>query len=207
MSSITQVSDTMQTILSSRAKELERESGFVERSSAQLDGPVFAQTTVLTWMHSAEASYTQLRHTAASVGVHVSNQAIEQRFSAASARLLRALLEEAVGQVINSEARAPQVLARFHGVYLQDGTVISLPASLAQQWPGRGSEGQEAAVRVQGRLELGSGCLSGVWLQAGREPERSGEALSTPLPAGSLFNADMGYFTLQQMRQRGKLGQ
>ncbi len=207
MSSITQVSDTMQTILSSRAKALERESGFVERSSAQLDGPIFSQTTVLTWMHTAEASYTQLRHTAASLGVHVSNQAIEQRFSAASARLLRALLDEAIDQVISSDARAPHVLARFNGVYVQDGTVISLPASLAQEWPGRGQVGQEAALRVQGRLELGSGCLSGLWLQEGREAERSGPAISTPLPVGSLFNADMGYFTPQQMRQRGQLGQ
>ncbi len=179
MSSITQVSETMQTILTSRAKALERESGFVERDSAQLDGPVFAQTTVLTWMQTAEASYTQLRHTAASVGVHVSNQAIEQRFSEGSARLLRALLEEAVGEV------------------------ISLPTSLAHEWPGRGSVGQEAALRVQAQLELASGCLSGLWLQAGQEPERSGEAISSPLPAGSLFNADMGYFTLQEMRQRG----
>ncbi len=43
MSSITQVRDTMQTILTSRAKELERKSGFVERSSAQLDGPILAK--------------------------------------------------------------------------------------------------------------------------------------------------------------------
>ena len=207
MSSITQVSESMQTILKRRAKEVERACGFVERESAQLDGPVFAHTTVLTWMHSAEASYTQLRHTAASLGVQVSNQAIEQRFSAASARLLRVLLEEAVAEVISSEASAPEVLARFHGVYVQDGTMISLPANLAQEWAGRGSEGQEAALRVQAQLELGSGCLSGLWLQAGKEPERSGEAISTPLPVGSLFNADMGYFTLQEMRQRGKLGQ
>ena len=203
MSSISQVSDTMQMILSSRAKALERESGFVERSSAQLDGPTFSQTTVLTWMHTSDASYTQLRHTAASLGVHVSNQAIEQRFGAASARLLRALLEEAVGQVISSEASAPEVLARFNGVYLQDGTVISLPTSLAHEWPGHGQAGQEAALRVQGQLELGSGCLSGLWLQAGSEAERSGPAINTPLPVGSLFNADMGYFTLQEMRQRG----
>ena len=195
MSSIAQVSETMQTILSSRAKALERESGFVERSSAQLDGPTLSQTTVLTWMHTADASYTQLRHTAASLGVHVSNQAIEQRFSAASARLLRALLEEAVEQVISSEASAPEVLARFNGVYLQDGTVISLPTSLAHEWPGHGQVGQEAALRVQGRSELGSGCLSGLWLQAGSEAERSGPAINTPLPVGSLFNADMGYFT------------
>src|SRR6266568_9300569 len=207
MSSITQVSDTMQTILTSRAKALERESGFVERSTAQLDGAIFSQTMVLTWMHTSEASYTQLRHTAASLGVQVSNQAIEQRFSAASARLLRALLEEAVGQVISSEASAPEVLARFNGVYVQDGTVISLPASLAHEWPGSGQVGQEAALRVQGQLELGSGSLSGLWLQAAHEAERSGPAINTPLPVGSLFNADMGYFTLSEMRQRGKQGQ
>jgi hypothetical protein len=207
MSSISQVSETMQTILSSRAKALERESGFVERSSAQLDGPIFSQTIVLTWMQTAEASYTQLRHTAASLGVHVSTQAIEQRFGEGSMRLLRALLEEAVGQVISSEASAPQVLARFNGVYVQDGTVISLPASLAQEWPGRGQAGQEAALRVQGQLELGAGSLSGLWLQAGQQAERSGPAISTPLPVGSLFNADMGYFTLGEMRQRGKQGQ
>ena len=52
MSSITQVNESMQTILKQRAKALERETGFVERESAQLDGPVFAQTTVLTWMHT-----------------------------------------------------------------------------------------------------------------------------------------------------------
>src|SRR6266571_7440694 len=136
MSSIAQVADALKRVLTVRAKDLERETGFVERSTAQLDGPTFSQTTVLTWMHTADASYTQLRHTAASLGVQVSNQAIEQRFSEASARLLRALLEEAVGQMISSEAKAPEVLARFNGVYVQDDTVISLPASLAHEWPG-----------------------------------------------------------------------
>jgi Transposase DDE domain len=207
MSTIPQVSETMQTILTSRAKALERETGFVERSTAQLDGPIFSQTTVLTWMHNPQASYSQLRHTAASLGVHVSNQAIEQRFGPASVRLLEALLAETVAQVISSDPSAPEVLARFNGVYLQDGTVISLPASLRAQWPGSGSAGQEAGMRVQGRLELRSGCLAGVWLQAAREAERSGPALNTPLPVGSLFNADMGYFTLSEMRHRDQAGQ
>src|SRR5947209_18768263 len=109
MSSIAQVSETMQTILTSRAKALERETGFVERSTAHLDGPIFSQTTVLTWMQQPDASYSQLRHTAASLGVHVSNQAIEQRFGHASVRLVHALLQEPIGQVFSSEARAPGV--------------------------------------------------------------------------------------------------
>src|SRR5207244_12513610 len=115
--------------------------------------------------------------------------------------------DEGVGQLTSSEASAPEVLARFNGVYLQDGTVISLPASLAQQWPRGGQAGQEAALRVQGRLELGSGSLAGLWLQAAREAERSGPAITTPLPVGSLFHGEMGYFTLSEMGQRGKQGQ
>src|SRR5260370_4000389 len=182
MSSIPQVSETMQTLLTSRAKALERETGFVQRSSVELDGPIFTQTTVLNWMQTPDASYSQLRHTAASLGVHVTNQAIEQRFSGASARLARALLEEAVGQVISSEACAPELLRRFNGVYLQDGTVISLPASLAQQWQGSGKRGQEAALRVQARAEVATARLTGLWLQAAPPPQRPCPPLNTPPP-------------------------
>jgi hypothetical protein len=78
--------------------------------------------------------------------VHVTNQAIEQRFGEESARLMRALLEEAVGQLISSEATVPELLARFNGVYLQDGTVISLPAPLAQQWPASSKEGKASGT-------------------------------------------------------------
>ncbi len=73
MSSISQVSDALKRVLTARAKELERETGFVERSTAQLDGPIFAQTTVFGWMDTPEASYPQLRHVAASLGVSVSS--------------------------------------------------------------------------------------------------------------------------------------
>jgi hypothetical protein len=77
MSTIPQVAEAIQSVLTRRAKELERETGFVQRSSAQLDGPSFAQTTVLCWMDEPEASYSQLQHVAASLGVPISNQALE----------------------------------------------------------------------------------------------------------------------------------
>jgi hypothetical protein len=40
------VSDALRRVLTTRAQELESETGFVERSTAQLDGPTFVQTTV-----------------------------------------------------------------------------------------------------------------------------------------------------------------
>src|SRR5712692_1984981 len=209
MSSISQVSDALKRVLTTRAKELERETGFVQRSTAQLDGSIFAQTTVCGWMDNAEASYPQLRHVAASLGVAVSTQAVEQRFGVESAALLREVLQEAVGEVLCSETSAPELLRRFNGVYVQDGTIISLPPELGDEWRGCGGSTPEAgqsSMRVQVRLDLAQGGMQGPWLQEGRAAERSGEAHEAPLPEGCLYNVDAGYFTLGEMRVHGKAG-
>ncbi|MGZ6368012.1 MAG: hypothetical protein ACXWPS_18875 [Ktedonobacteraceae bacterium] len=209
MSSISQVSDALRRVLTTRAKEREREIGFVERSTAQLDGPTFVHTTVFGWMDNPEASYAQLRHVAASLGVPVSSQAVEQRFGAESAALLREVLQEAVGEVLCSEASAPELLSRFNGVYVQDGTIISLPPALRDEWRGCGGSTPEvgqSSMRVQVRLDLAQGGMQGPWLQEGRAAERSGEAHEAPLPQGCLYNVDAGYFTLAEMRAHGKAG-
>src|SRR5436305_4643587 len=194
MSSISQVAQAMQRVLTTHAKHVERETGFVQRSSVQLDGPSFAQMTVFGWMDNPEASYGQLQHVAASLDVSVSTQAVEQRFAAESAALLREVLHEAVGEVVCSEVHAPELLSRFNGVYVQDGTVISLPPELKDQWRGCGGSTPEAgqsSLRAQVRLELSQGQMQGPWLQAGREAERSGPAVQTPLPEGCLYNVDL----------------
>jgi len=46
MSSISHVSEAMQQVLSERATALERSTGFVKRSSAQVRGAVFVQSLV-----------------------------------------------------------------------------------------------------------------------------------------------------------------
>ncbi|MGZ6386922.1 MAG: hypothetical protein ACXWOL_16005 [Ktedonobacteraceae bacterium] len=209
MSSISQVSDALRRVLTTRAKERERETGFVERSTAQLDGPTFVQTTVFGWLDTPEASYPQLRHVAASLGVPVSPQAVEQRFGVESATLLREVLQEAVGEALCSEASVPELLSRFNGVDVQDGTIISLPAAWRDEWHGCGGSTPEAgqsSMRVQVRLDLAQGGMQGPWLQEARAAERSGEAHEAPLPEGCLYNVDAGYFTLAEMRAHGKAG-
>ena len=166
MSSISQVSEALRRVLTTRAKELERETGFVERSSTQLDGPIFAHTTIFGWVDTPEASYPPLRQVAASLGVLVSSQAVEQRFGVESAALLREVLQEAVGAVLSSEGRAPELLSRFKGVYVQDGTTISLPPELRDEWRGCGGNTPEAgqsSMRVQVRLDLAQGGMQGPW--------------------------------------------
>src|SRR5437588_10919454 len=105
-----QVAEAIQRVLTTQAKEQERQTGFVQRSTAQLDGPTFVQTTVFGWMAQPEASYSQLQQVAGSLGVSVSPQALEQRFGPQSAALLRAVLQEAVGEVLCSEGSVPELL-------------------------------------------------------------------------------------------------
>jgi hypothetical protein len=49
---------------------------------------------------------------------------------------MQRLLEEAVGEVVSTQAQLPQLIGRLPGVYLQDGSLITLPPELAPQWPG-----------------------------------------------------------------------
>jgi Transposase DDE domain len=203
MDSIARLSELAQRFLVERPKELERTSGFVKRSTAQLDGPKFVQMCVLGWMNNGSASYSQLNHVVASLDLHVRNQAIEERFGPASSKLVRQLLEEATGQLLEGQAVETPLFEHFPGgVFLQDGSVVSLPNELSTSWRGSGgpSGANESGVRIQARWEMRCGGLHGLWLQDARSSERQGAALEEPYPEDSLRIVDTAYLAYADMR-------
>src|SRR2546421_12144058 len=158
---------------------------------------------VLGWMNNASASYSQLNHVVASLGLHVRNQALEERFGPASSQLMRQVLEEAMGQLWQGQAVATPLFEPFPGgVFLQDGTVISLPTELSTSWRGSGGGpgASESAVRIQARWERRSGGLHGLWLQDARSSERQGPAFDEPYPQDSLRIVDPAYLAYADMR-------
>ena len=203
MDSIARVSELAQRFLVERPGELERSSGLVQRSTAQIDGPALVQMCVLGWLHNASASYSQLNHVLASLDIHVRNQAIEERFGPASSQLMRQLVEEAAGQLVEGPRLERALWEHFPGgVYLQDGTVVSLPHALSSQWRGSGgAAGSNASgLRIQARWEMRSGGLHGVWLQDARSSDRSGPAFDAPYPQDSLRIVDTTYVSYADMR-------
>lgn len=203
MESIARLSALAQRFFVERPKELERASGFVQRSTAQIDGPALVQMCVLGWLQQAGASYSQLNHVLASLDIQVRNQAIDERFGSASSRLMRLLLEEAVGQVVEGQAVATALFELVGGgVYWQDGTVVSLPHELSSQWRGSGGPAGStgSGLRIQARWEMRSGGLHGLWMQDACSSDRSGPALEAPYPQNSLRMVDTAYLSYADMR-------
>src|SRR5260370_17936269 len=104
---------------------------------------------VLGFLNEPEASYTDLHKTMELQGVDVSPQAIEERMTPQAAALMSRLLEEMVAMVVSGQECPIPVLESFDGVYLQDGTILTLPDELRDHWRGSGEAGGEAGLLVQ----------------------------------------------------------
>jgi hypothetical protein len=195
MSSLPHVAETIHTVLAAIPDDVARATGYCVRQS-KLTAATFVQTTVLGWWQHPDATLTQLSQTAAVLGTSISPQGLDQRFTPASAALLRERLETAVAQVITAEPVATAVLRRFTGVYLLDSTTVALPDALATVWSGCGGDGPAAALKLTVRLDALTGQLAGPELSAGRTQDRATELQHAPLPAGSLRIADQGFWSL-----------
>jgi hypothetical protein len=200
MTTIPQVARAMRAILTTTADAAAHTTRFVQRQS-RLGGATFSQTLVFGFLAKPQASLEELAQTAAGVGVAITPQALDQRFTQAAAACLKEVLHAALARVVTAAPVAIPLRARFTAVCLQDSSTIVLPDALAPVWQGCGgstSERTMAALKLQGRLEMRTGRLD-VQLQEGRAADQAAE-LPGQLAAGALHLADLGYWSLDAFR-------
>lgn len=206
------VEQHLRLLFSETAFRLARETGFVRRQSA-ITGSAFAQTLIFGFLSDPEATYTRLQHILGFQQVQVSKQAIEKRMTQRAAAFMQRLFEAFVGLAISTEPVAVEVLRRFEGVYLQDGSSISLPQQLHEHWRGCSNPDQptqRSGMQLQVRLNLSTGQMQGPFVQADHKSEVKGVLAmeQTPIPVGGLWLVDMGWFAIpvmQRMSQQGRL--
>lgn len=198
MSTIAQISAAMQTVLTTLAEEADAELHYTKRPDlAKFSASTLLQTLVLGWLAHPNATVEQLAQTAARVGVDVYPQAIDQRFTLATATLLRTVLLRSVEQVIADEPAALPLLQRFAGVCVQDSTTITLPDQLAEHARGCGgssSTNTAAALKCGLQLDLLSGSITQLDFVDGRTNDHRLPLQHAPLPPGTLRLADLGFF-------------
>ncbi|MBI4316909.1 MAG: IS4 family transposase [Chloroflexi bacterium] len=200
MASIPQVAEVLNNVFSRYAEEAARSTGFVHRAR-KFSGATFAQTLVFGWLRSADSSLSSLTQMAAAVGVGISNQGLDRRFTEAAAKFMKEILQGAAAQVIVSDPVSIPLLQRFNGVFVQDSSAIILPNELSEVWRGNGSRtgDGESSLKIQVRLDLSTGGLVGPLLEAGRCHDNRSSMQNMPLPAGALRIADLGYFSLDRL--------
>lgn len=205
MTTIPQVAEAMQMVLTDVADQAARATKFVQRKS-KMGGAAFAQTLTLGWLENPEATLEELCQTAAAVGVVITPQGLDQRFSESAAQCLRKVLEAAVDKIIATKPVTIPLLQRFNGVYLDDSSTVSLPDELSDVWQGCGGgteQGTSAALKLQVRLDYARGALRGPFLQDGRKSDRNSPLQQLPVEAQSLRLADLGYWSLDVLEQIG----
>src|ERR1700732_2174149 len=106
---IPEVAAALVDVFSSVACRAARQSGFVQRES-KLSGEAFVQALTFGWLQNPRATLEELAQAAASIGVRITKQGLDQRFGPEAADCLQRVLQEAVSRVIAADPGAPRVL-------------------------------------------------------------------------------------------------
>src|SRR5947209_19590928 len=120
-----QVEAAMEAVLTTYAEQLARPTGLIRRH-VNLDGPAFARLLVLGWLHDPQASLEALVQFGASLGIAITSQGLQERWTPQAAAFMRALFEVALTQVVVADPVAIPLLSRFGAVVLEDSTQVRL---------------------------------------------------------------------------------
>jgi hypothetical protein len=207
MTTIAQVAEKIQRLMTEEADRLGRETGFIQRQR-QVSGGQFAQTVVFGWMGNPTASLKELSQLAVCNQVHISRQGLDQRFTERAAHFMQRLLEATIEEVVKGPRVRSQVFAAFSGVYLLDSTGISLPPQLHACWPGcGGSAGDTACLKVSVLWEMLHGGLEAIELLSGKTHDQRAQAAQQSLPSKSLRLMDLGYYKLDTLARMTRQGE
>lgn len=204
MTTLPQLASALQTVFTTTADAAARETGFIKRVRA-FTGSQFLHILVGTFLSLPAATTEDFVATAAELGVSISPQGFEARFSPQAVRFLEFLFQAALLQLITASPRALPILDRFSAVFITDSTVIRLPDSLAEIWTGCGGNREHLTAAVKGvvRLELRQGQLTGPLLLNGRASDRNACLLPRPQEY-SLSIADLGFWSLPDFAEAAR---
>jgi hypothetical protein len=188
MTTITQLQPVMQTLFTSTANEIARQTGFIQRKR-KMTGAHFLQATVFGWLQHPQGTRQQLHQSLLATGVTMSSQGFEQRFTSRAGDFLEAMVRETTGQVFEASVLTP-VLKRFQGVYITDGTRV---------------EEMSGGLKIVARLELQRGGLA-LSLDPLNTHDNASRVCERAMPVGALHIGDLGLFDLARFEGWAKAG-
>lgn len=176
-----------------------RKTKFVQRES-NLNGQVFLQALIFGFLEAKDLSLNDLAQVCADIGVEITAQGLDQRFTEKAVAFLEEMFARAMSTFKNQIPLPLAILQQFNGIYLTDSSVIPLPDSMTQDYRGCGGNGPKASMKVQLVFEFLLGNLAQIALRAGRDPDQSYRDYIQVIPKGALSITDLGYFVLDAIK-------
>ena len=211
MLSISRVTRQLKQLFEQDAPELAKHMGMRERTMSFTQ---LALLLVLGWWSQPQSGPSALSRFAGSLGLTLTKQTVDCHWTPRTADWLLALLRRAVQQVVQGPSVSLAWMKPFTAVWVEDGSTICLPAALAKVWRGCGGKAvsadkpdkSKAALKITVRWNLKDGELNGPHLQAGRQHELRSVLCSQHMAKGSLWLADLGYWSLMYLSTLMKQG-
>src|SRR5581483_6411654 len=210
MISVTQLEQAMQDLFGARTDQLAKDLHVVQRER-EVTGSSFAHTVIFGWLAHPDATLDELSQLASANAVTITGSGLSQRFTQEAVPFFYQLLQWASQLCLRAEPVEVAMLRRFRAVIVEDSTTITLPDALLEVWRGCGGSGSASAsaVKIHVRLDLLTGALLGLRLSDARlsdnaTPFRQEADEGATLPAGCLYVADLGYFSLLWLQQVGR---
>lgn len=199
MKIINQVSKNLQIIFMAAARECAEETGLIQRQGGKVTGENLCQTLVFGWWQNPDASLESLCQMGMTVGLDISPQGLEQRFTEKTSHFLKAVLSKVIEHQIAGDQTAIDTFKRFSAIYLDDSSSISLPEELVDTWNGLGTKkGATSAVKLQTRIDLTCGAIDGPHLVDARMHDRLASEQHPEIEANALLIPDLGYWLLDR---------
>ncbi len=197
---IAEMSDIVKKFFTENAEQTARETEFVQRTST-MTGSLYLQMWVLGLLDMPQAALSQLAEFCEDqFGLHITTQGIDDRLHAAAVTFFMTMFALAL-RLFRQTVRIPiTILTQFRAVNIFDSTGISLPACLADSFPGSGGDASPAAMKLQLVFDFLTGTFKAIDVTDGIHPDQAYAHFLSFIKAGSLNLFDLDYFTLKRLK-------
>lgn len=168
--------------------------------TSKMTGRRFLTTFVFGLLENATASLNDLTEFCEDhCGIAISVQALDERIHQATVTFMKQMFSLAL-VVFRQTVRLPvSILSQFSAVNITDSTGISLPESVAEEFPGSGGDASAAGLKLQLVMECVTGSFKAITLTDGITPDQKASQHLDVADADSLNLFDLGYFVLDHL--------
>jgi hypothetical protein len=212
MTTLSRAIELMQNSISAifdfeRLDTLAKSSGFIQRKNNRIEAIDFVQLMTVEILQNPDISLDGLCDILASLNPksQMSAQALQQRINTPDAAdFLSTIFCECLTDAVTPlfAMMQSQLLTPFQRILIQDSTTITLDEKLAVPFRGCGGSGAKSALKLHAVYDLQHHQFTMVNVTNGATPETLlGQALVDIIQGSDLLIRDLGYFSIEQLKQ------